>query len=684
MKGKIIPKEIAWLAFNERVLQEAADKNNPLRDRINFLGIYSNNLDEFFRVRVATLRRIAQLGKDTEEILGYNPVKTLKEVHSITVSQQKLFGYTYNGILEELEKNKIRFVNETQLNQTQQEFLKAYFTNEVRPLLMPIMVNQVKTIPQLQDNMVYLAISILSDNKKHNQHAIIEIPTDVLPRFVEIPADEKYRYIIFLDDIIRFGLRDIFHLFNIKDISAYTIKFTRDAELDINDDLSESYIEKLSEGLKKRKIGEAVRFIYDKKMPQGLLKLFLKKLDIKRTDNITPSGRYHNFKDFLKFPDLGLPAKIKFIASSVHCPYIQSGKSTFSSIRKNDIFLYFPFHSFSHFIYLLRDASIDPQVKSIKITLYRLAKHSSVIDALVNAARNGKEVTVVIELQARFDEEANLNWSNLLHEEGVKVIYGVPGLKVHAKLCLIERTEKNKKVFYACIGNGNFNENTALIYTDALLMTHNQKITREVFKTFNFLIKNYQVENFNHLILSPFSSRKKIIRFIQSEIKNAKKKMPAYIKFKINNIVDVEIIQLLYKASKAGVKVKLLVRGMNSLMPDKYPNIEAYGVVDRLLEHSRFFIFANGGNEKVFLSSADLMTRNLDRRVEVICPIYDERIKKMISELFEIHYKDNVKARILDDSLSNSLVPRSGDRPFRSQEEIYKYLLLNSQKFAKQ
>ena len=345
--------------------------------------------------------------------------------------------------------------------------------------------------------------------------------------------------------------------------------------------------------------------------------------------------------------------------------------------------MYFPFHSFSHFIDLLRDASIDPQVRSIKITLYRLAKHSSVIDALVNAARNGKDVTVVIELQARFDEEANLNWSNLLHEEGVKVIYGIPGLKVHAKLCLIERIENNKKVFYSAIGNGNFNENTSRIYTDAMLLTHNSKITREVYKIFNFLNKQYQIENFNHIILSPFVSRKKMIGLINNEIKNKKKKLPAYIKLKLNNLVDNEIIELLYKASKVGVKIQLLVRGMCSLMPDKYPNIEAYGVVDRLLEHSRFFIFANGGDEKVFLSSADLMTRNLDRRVEIICPVYDERIKKIISKLFEIHYNDNVKARIIDNDMYNRFVPANGEKPFRSQEEIYNFLLQNSEKFKK-
>lgn len=680
MKNGIIPKEISWLAFNERVLQEAADKSNPLRDRINFLGIYSNNLDEFYRVRVATLRRLAQIGKKSDEFLGYNAQKTLSEIHNISVSQQKLFARTYDSILKELEKNRIKLVNETQLNKEQQKFLKEYFTRQVRPLLMPIMINQIKTAPQIQDNMVYLAVCIISENKKHNQHAIIEIPTDVLPRFVEIPADNNFSYIIYLDDIIRFGLRDVFHLFEIRDIAAYTIKFTRDAELDINDDVSESYIEKISESVKKRKEGEAVRFIYDKHMPQGLLQLFLKKLNIRKNDNIIAGGRYHNFKDFLKFPDMGIPASTNFISPPVPCPDIQRGKSIFSAIRKGDIFLYFPFHSFSHFIDLLRDASIDPQVKSIKITLYRLAKHSSVIDALVNAARNGKDVTVVIELQARFDEEANLNWSNLLHEEGVKVIYGVAGLKVHAKLCHIERIENNKKVLYSCISNGNFNENTSRVYTDAMLITHNSKITREVEKIFTFLNKHYQIENFNHIILSPFNSRRKITTLIQTEIENKKNNLPAYIKLKLNNLVDEEIIQLLYKASRAGVKVQLLIRGMCSLMPDKYPNIEAYGVVDRLLEHSRFFIFANGGDEKIYLSSADLMTRNLDRRVEVICPVYDDKIKKMISKLFHSHYKDNQKARILDDNQSNQYVPGNSESPYRSQEEIYSFLMQNQVK----
>jgi polyphosphate kinase len=675
MKHNLIPKEISWLYFNERVLQEAADKNNSLRERINFLGIYSNNLDEFYRVRVASLRRLAPLGKKSEEILGYNSQIVLKELHTITVSQQKFFAGTYEEILDELEKNNIKFVTETKLSETQKDFLGKYFTTNVRPLLMPIMINQVKSMPKLQDNMVYLAVCIISENKSHNQHAIIEIPTDVLPRFVEIPKENGFRCIMFLDDIVRFGLREIFHLFDIKDISAYTIKITKDAELDINDDVSESYVDKLSQSIRKRKEGEAVRFIYDKNMPQGFLKLFLKKLNIRKTDNIIPGGRYHNFKDFLRFPDLDLPEYSRIVPSPVPCHQIKAGESIFSAVRKKDLFFYFPYHSFDHFIDLLRDASIDPHVKSIKCTLYRLAKHSSVIDALVNAARNGKDVSVVMELQARFDEEANLNWSNLLHEEGVKVIYGVPGLKVHAKICLIERIENNKKILYTCIGTGNFNENTSKVYTDVMLMTSNTKITREVEKVFVFLNKNYQIDNFNHIILSPFSNRKKVASFIQNEIENKKKGLPAFIKLKLNNLVDAEIIELLYKASKAGVKIYLSIRGMNSLMPDKYPNIEAYGLVDRFLEHSRIIIFANGGNDRVFISSSDLMTRNLDRRVEVVCPIYDKEIKNIIKNIFEIHFKDNVKARVLDNALSNKYRDAGKEKPFRSQEEVYKYLL---------
>jgi len=669
------PKEISWLSFNERVLQEAADKNNTLKQRIQFLGIYSNNLDEFFRVRVASLKRISQIGKKSQEVLGFNPKEVIKEIQSIVIKQQVKFSNIYSNIIDSLEQRNIYFLNETNINDEQRIFLKTYFNQYVRPQLMPIMLNQVKTIPALKDDMVYLAVTFLTTKKKNHQYALIQIPSDVLPRFIKIPSKNTNQYLIFLDDVIRIGLKDLFHLFEINYITAHTIKITKDAELDIVDDVSESYINNVAASLKKRKKGEAVRLIYDKDMPEGILSLFLKKLDIRKDDAILQGSRYHNFKDFLKFPDVGINDEPNMFACQLHHIDIIKNKSIFSSIRKKDILLYYPFHTFNHFIDLLRDSSIDPHVKKIKITLYRLAKYSSVINALVNAARNGKEVTVLLELQARFDEEANINWGNLLDEEGVKVIYGIAGLKVHSKMCLIERVENNKLVYYSCISNGNFNEDTAKIYTDLMIMTKDLKINREINNIFNFFNKTYLRENYYHLSISPFYFRKKITSLIKNEIKNAKKNIPAYINIKVNNLADLEIIELLYAASKAGVKIKLIVRGMMALKPDNYPNIEAYGVVDKLLEHSRIFIFGNGGNEKVYISSSDLMTRNLDRRIEVTCPIYNKRNKEIAIELFNLHWQDNIKARILDNNLFNKLrKPKKDEPPFRSQEKIYEYL----------
>jgi len=677
MSKTYIPKEISWLSFNERVLQEAENREVPLIERFKFLGIYSNNLDEYFRVRVATLRRLSQFGSKSLEVLGYSPKATLKKVYEIVLEQNTRFEKIYTGLLQELEKHNIHIINEKQLNQEQAEFVRDYFLREVRNRLMPFLIEKDAGLPNLTDDAIYLAIYLAKKNVEKKKYALLEIPADVLPRFIILPEKDDGKYIIFLDDVIRFGLRDIFFLFDFDEIFAYTIKLTKDAEFEMVDDISESYIEKISRSLQQRRHGNPVRFIYDRKMPPDMLKMLTRMLKFGPNDVVIPGDRYHNSKDFMRLPNLG---KKKFYyepLKHIHHKDIQPGKSILSAIKKKDIMLFFPYHPFDHFIDLLREASIDPYVTSIQITLYRLARNSSVINALMNAVRNGKKVTTIVELQARFDEEANIEWGNKLMAEGVKVIYGVPGLKVHAKLCLITRTRDDIIQRFAAIGTGNFNEDTARIYTDHLLLTSNKKITNEVFKTFNFFNVNYRKDNYYHLVLSPFFLRNKMTLLIENEIKNAKAGKKAFIYLKLNNLTDFEIINQLYEASRAGVTVRLIVRGMFSLVTgvkDLSENIKAIGIVDRFLEHSRFMIFCNGGNEECYITSADLMTRNIEHRIEVTCPVFDRTIRNELKEIFEIQWSDDVKGRKLDPALSNNFV-KPGKRPVRSQTEVYCYVM---------
>ncbi len=677
MSKSYIPKEISWLSFNERVLQEAENKEVPLAERFKFLGIYSNNLDEYFRVRVATLKRLSQFGSKSKDVLGYNPKATLKRIQEIVLEQNTKFEKIYSSLIQELDKHKIHFTNEKQLNQEQSEFVKNFFLTEVRTRLMPSLIVKDAELPNLTDDAIYLAI-ILNKKKEpeKKRYALLEVPSGVLPRFIILPESGDDKYIIYLDDVIRYGLKDIFFIFDFDECSAYTIKLTKDAELEIADDISESYIDKLSRSLHQRKWGSPVRFIYDRKMPDDLLKILTKKLNFGPDDVIIPSDRYHNLKDFMHFPSLG---KKKFYYEPlvpVSHRDIQHGKSILSAMKRKDIMLFFPYHPFDHFIDLLREASIDPFVTSIQITLYRLARNSSVINALLNAVRNGKNVTTIVELQARFDEEANILWGNKLQEEGVKVIYGVPGLKVHSKLLLITRVKNDITQRYAAIGTGNFNEDTARVYTDHLLLTTNLKITNEVLKVFNFFNVNYKKDNYYHLVLSPFALRNKMNLLIENEIRNAQAGKKAYIYLKLNNITDSEIIENLYEASAAGVTVKLIVRGMISLVPglkDISENIKGIGIVDQFLEHTRFMIFCNEGNEEIYISSADLMTRNIEHRIEVTCPVFDKGIKNELKHIFEIQWNDNVKARKLDATLSNNFA-KPGKKEFRSQVEVSNYI----------
>lgn len=673
MNKTYIPKEISWLSFNERVLQEAENKEVPVMERFKFLGIYSNNLDEYFRVRVATLRRLSKFGERSKEILGYSPKATLKKIQEIVLEQNVRFEKVFSSLVQELAKHKIHFINEKELNPEQAEFVRDYFLKEVRNRLMPFLIEKESNLPNLTDDAIYLAIHLSRKGGQKNRYALVEVPANVLPRFILLPENGDEKYIIFLDDIIRWGLKDIFFIFDFDEIYAYTIKVTKDAELEIADDFAESYIEKLSKSLQKRKYGSPVRFIYDRDMPQEMLKVFTRLLKFGPDDVVIPANRYHNFKDFMNFPRLG--RKKFYFEPLVPVPHkdIQPGKSILSAVKKKDIMLFFPYHPFDHFIDLLREASIDPFVTTIQITLYRLARNSSVINALMSAVRNGKNVTTVVELQARFDEEANILWGNKLMEEGVKVIYGVPGLKVHAKLCLITRVKNDTTQRYAAIGTGNFNEDTARLYTDHLLLTSDKKITNEVYKAFNFFNVNYRKDNYYHLVLSPFFLRNKLTLLIDNEIKNARAGRKAFIYMKLNNLTDRDLIDHLYEASNAGVTIRLIVRGMFSLVTgvkDQSEKIKAIGIVDRFLEHTRFMIFCNGGNEEYFISSADLMPRNIEHRIEVTCPVFDKNIRNELMQIFDIQWNDNVKARKLDATLSNRFV-KSDKKPVHSQIEVY-------------
>ena len=684
MSKTYIPKEISWLSFNERVLQEAENKCVPMIERLKFLGIYSNNLDEYFRIRVATLKRLSHFGASSKSILGYSPQSTLKKIHDIVIKQNEKFEKIYSDLLKDLEKHKIHIINELQLNNEQAEFVQKYFHSEVRSRIMPIMVEHDSATPNLTDDTIYFAILLSKKGGDKKRYALLELPTKILPRFLVLPEHNNEEYLIFLDDVIRFGLKDIFFLFDFENISAYTIKLTKDAEFEIIDDISESYIDKLSRSLQQRKKGNPVRFIYDREMPEELFKFLTKKFRFGPEDVIVPGNRYHNFKDFVNFPFVGRKKFYFDPITSIQHPDIQPGKSILSAIKKKDIMLFFPYHPFDHFIDLLREASIDPYVTSIHITLYRLARNSNVINALINAARNGKKITTVVELQARFDEEANILWGNKLTDEGVKVIYGVPGLKVHAKLCLITRVKNQKIQKFAAVGTGNFNEDTAKVYTDHLLLTSEQKITNDVTKVFNFFSANYKKDNYYNLILSPFQLRNKLVLLIDNEIKNAISGKKASIYLKLNNVTDKDIIEKLYEASRAGVDVRMIIRGMFSVVPNQKgisENIRAIGIVDRLLEHTRFIIFHNNGNEECFITSADLMTRNIDRRIEVTCPVFDKNIVSEIKDIFNIQWSDNVKARKLDSILSNKFVTK-GKKPIHSQVEVYNYLKKAGDKIA--
>jgi len=672
-----IEKELSWLSFNERVLQEAADKTNPLIERMRFLGIYSNNLDEFYKVRFADLKRRILIGE--EQGSPGLPRHLLKKIQQRVMKSEQEFDGLYNELLLELARNQIFLINERQLSANQQVWLRHYFKHDLRQHITPILINHDTDLTEfLKDDYTYLAVEIIRGDDI--RYALLEIPSDKVPRFVNLPAESPRRRkpMILLDNILRYCLDDIFKgFFDYDALNAYSMKMTRDAEYDLVTEMESSLLELMSSSLKQRLTAEPVRFVYQRDMPDAMVELLCNKLTISNYDSIVPGGRYHNFKDFIGFPDVGKSNLVNRPLPQIRHIGFDGFRNGFDAIRDRDILLYYPYHTFEHVLELLRQASFDPSVLAIKINIYRVAKRSRIMDAMIHAAYNGKKVTVVVELQARFDEEANISWAKRLTEAGVHVIFSAPGLKIHAKLFLISRREGDEVVRYAHIGTGNFNEKTARLYTDYSLLTADARITNEVRRVFNFIENPYRPVSFEHLMVSPQNSRQMLYQLVDAEIANAQQGRPCGITLKINNLVDNGLVDRLYAASGAGVKVNLLVRGMCSLIPDLpgiSENIRVISIVDRYLEHDRVYIFENGGDKKVFLSSADWMTRNIDHRIEVAVSILDPRVKQRILDIIAILFSDTVKARIVDKELGNRYVPRGNRRKVRSQLAIYDYI----------
>ena len=680
-KGKTIIRDISWLAFNSRVLQEAADESVPLKERIYFLGIFSNNLDEFFRVRVAALRRMIELGNKAKMHLEVNPESILEEIQDKVIIQQTEFERIWFEILRELKKQNIFLIDDKKLNATQQKFVLNYFNEEVRSYIVPLMIESIQSFPVLNDKSIYLACRLSRiDRTIPQKFALVSVPTKNLPRFLILPSRQDEQYIILLEDIIRFCLPNIFSFFGYDRFSAHTIKLTRDAEIDIDNDVSTSLIQKIEKGIKNRKKGKPVRLVYDKEIDPSLLSYLIKRMGLSHKDNIIAGGRIHNFKDFINFPEADFQIKSNRKKPFTH-PKLKQANSVTNVILEKDVMLHFPYHSFDSVIDLLREAAIDPDVVSIKITCYRLAARSKVINALTNAVRNGKQVTVMLELKARFDEEANLVWKNVLEDAGVKVLIGVPDLKVHAKLCLIKKRINNVTTHYGFVSTGNLNEKTAKVYSDHCLLTSNRNIMADVNRIFLYLENPKNRSEFlkacNTLIVSPDNMRKIITLFINKEIKAAKNKKHAAITLKLNSLSDVLLIEKLDEAARAGVEIKMIIRGICCMYTEskkyKIP-VQAISIIDEYLEHSRVMIFHNGGNEKVYISSADWMIRNIDHRIEAACPVLEKELQQELKDLLNIQLHDNIKAREIDNDLSNQYINPRNTKKVRSQVETYYYL----------
>ncbi len=659
------------------MLQEAADKTVPLIERIRFLGIFSNNLDEFYKVRFADVKRRILINQERGG--SDNSKRLLSKMQAKALKLNEQFDELYSELIREMARRRIFLVNEHQLDEAQEKWITKYFRKEVMPHITPLLMkDEIDVLQFLKDEYAYIAVELRKED--HSQYALIEIPTDHLPRFVMVPEQKgkRRKTIILLDNIIRYCLDELFKgFFDYDELAGYAMKMTRDAEYDLRNEIEYSLLEQMSAGVNQRLTAMPVRFVYEREMPQEMLDFLCSKLRISNYDNLIPGGRYHNFKDFIAFPNVGREYLENKPMPPMKCADFEGYANSFEAIKAKDILLYYPYHTFDHIGELVRQASFDPKVLSIKINIYRVAKDSRLMNSLIDAVHNGKNVTVVVELQARFDEEANIEWSKVLTEAGVHVIFGAPGLKIHSKLLMISRREGDDIIRYAHIGTGNFHEKTARIYTDFSLLTADQEITNEVRNVFGYIENPYRPVKFNHLMVSPRNSRTQIYRLIDNEIANAKAGKKAGLTIKVNNLVDKGIVTRLYAASNAGVKINMIIRGMCALVPGiegVSENIRIISIVDRFLEHPRVVITHNDGDPQVYISSADWMTRNIDHRIEVAAPVRDPRLKQRIIDITNIHFTDTVKARLIDKEMSNSYVPRGNRKKVRSQVAIYDYL----------
>ncbi|MDA8658270.1 polyphosphate kinase 1 [Flavobacteriaceae bacterium] len=673
---RYINRELSWLDFNARVLQEAAHKDVPLLERLRFIGIFSNNLDEFFQVRFATVQRIAQSEMTGKKIFGGQSASDLlKSITKKVIEQQKESSQILTSIEKELEKEQIYLINENQVLAEHEAFLKEYFIQKVSPALMTIVVSEDEN-QDFSDHLAFLAVKLRfqENDTEKTQYALIELPTD-LDRFVVLPNLGEKQYVMFLDDLIRYHFHLIFNFFEFTHIESHMIKVTRDAELDMEGDVSKSYINKIVESVRERILAEPVRLVYDNEIAPDTLEIVKNLLGVGTNDSLIPGGRYHHRRDYMNFPQLHRRDLQYERKDPLPIEGLSLEKSIFKALESKDYLLYTPYHSFSFVIKFLREAALDPEVTTIKITIYRLSKISNVARSLINAAKNGKKVLVQIELQARFDETNNITYAEQMQAAGVELIFGIPGLKVHSKICVIEKKNQGKKKRYGFISTGNFNEDTAKIYTDYTLFTSNQKILKEVNKIFNFLQVHYKLKKYKHLIVSPHYTNNALVKMINQEIENHKAGLPSGIRLKLNAITNFSMIEKLYEASTAGVPIQMIVRGICCLIPGvkgMSENIEVISVVDRYLEHPRVYHFTNGGTPKIYISSADFMTRNIENRVEVAAPIYDTDLQRQITEVFDIIWNDNVKARRLNGPTQNAFI-KNDSAPLRSQFEIFDY-----------
>lgn len=670
LKNLYVKRDVSWMYFNHRILQEAKKEYVPLLERLSFLGIYSNNLDEFFRVRVASLNRILASG-DVDKHTKQDVKRTIKTINLLNESYSKEYTEATRQVVRELELHKIRMVNETQLNDEQKKWLEDFYYDKLNGSTNPIWLSEIKDLSTLEDNRIYLIAEKTIIKDARSKYAIIKVPDKTFGRFIKIPASDGYDNIMYLDDVIRFCLPFIFIGLRPSYYRAYSFKFTKDAEMEVDNDADYGTMERIAIGVDSRKRGEPIRVLYDRDMPQSMQKKILERLDIRELDTSLASGRYQNHKDLMTFPDCGHD-ELKYPKwKHLMKPEFLSEQSILDLIREKDRFIHVPYHSFDAYIRVLREAALKPEVKEIRTTLYRLAKDSKVVKALICAARNDKKVTAVVELLARFDEESNIKWSKRMQEEGVNVIFGVEGLKIHSKLLYIS----SKKGDIACVGTGNFHEGNAKMYTDYLMMTARPSIVSEVAKVFQFIDRPFQQVRFNQLLVSPNAMKSRILHMFDTEIKNAKEGKEAWAKIKIKHITDPDVVAKIYQASQAGVKIDIVLRGNCSLVPGILgvsDNVHAVGIIDRYLEHSRILIFCNGGKNKYFLGSADWMPRNLLNRIEVMTPVYDDDLKEDLRRTVEYGLRDTANGRLVDGRGTDQL--QEGEL-FRSQEELYKYYL---------